>query len=71
MSEKKYRGFVKWMSKSKGYGFITPDNSVMGDIFVHCSDCEFNETYEDGQEVVFNIVEDERGKKAINVKRVG
>lgn len=62
-------GTVKWFDANKGYGFITnaADNS---DVFVHFSGivAEGYKTLNEGQSVVFDLTEGERGVQAVNVK---
>jgi len=60
-------GRVKFFSIEKGYGFITIDKGE-GDIFVPIS--EVTETIEERDRVSFEIVEEKRVKKAVNVKRL-
>lgn len=63
------RGTVKWFHNSKGYGFIEqPDGD---DLFVHYTAIrtEGYNTLKEGQEVEFEVREDdnERGPRAANV----
>jgi CspA family cold shock protein len=60
-------GKVKWFNPRKGYGFIeAPDGR---DIFVHYSSIstEGFKTLDEGDAVVFDIVEGEKGLRATNV----
>ncbi len=63
------KGTVKWYNDTKGFGFISSDTGA--DIFVHRSGLRnpFNGLKE-GDEVEFEIKEDEKGQKAFNVKKV-
>lgn len=62
------KGTVKWFNNTKGFGFITMEDST--DIFVHysgiVSDKKFK-SIEEGQTVEFEITDGEKGKQAINV----
>ena len=64
-------GTVKWFSDKKGYGFIAQEESEQ-DIFVHYSSIEMDgfKTLSEGQQVVFEVEDGERGPKAVNVSRV-
>ena len=58
-------GKVKFFNEKKGFGFIVEDETQK-DIFVHVTGLE--EKIKDEDKVMFDITEDSRGKKAINVK---
>ncbi len=60
-------GKVKWFSTEKGYGFI--ETAEGGDVFVHYSAIQGDgfKTLEEGQSVVFDVVEGEKGLQAANV----
>jgi cold shock protein len=58
-------GKVKFFNEKKGFGFIVEDETQK-DIFVHVTGLQ--EKIKDEDLVVFDITEDNRGKKAINVK---
>ena len=64
-------GRVKWFDPRKGYGFIELEDGS-GDVFVHFSDIlgEGYRTLEEGQKVRFEILESEKGPKAVKVERL-
>lgn len=57
-------GRVKFFSVEKGYGFITIDSG--GDVYVPIA--EVKEKIKERDRVSFEIVEENREKRAINVK---
>ncbi|TSA23481.1 MAG: cold shock domain-containing protein [Bacteroidetes bacterium] len=59
-------GKVKFFNERKGFGFIIDDESQK-DIFVHVSG--LIDKIQENDDVAFEITEDQRGKKAINVKK--
>ncbi len=63
-------GSVKWFDSSKGYGFITTDGGR--DIFVHYSAIknEGFKTLQDGQKVEFEVIENDKGPQAQDVKAI-
>ncbi len=63
-------GIVKWFSDQKGYGFIQRDNGE--DIFVHHSEIVGSgfKSLSEGERVVFEIGEGQKGPAAKNVDRV-
>ena len=70
MAEVKY-GRVKWFDSRKGYGFIEAEDGS-GDVFVHFSDIlgEGYKSLDEGDRVKFEVVQSDKGPKAINVSRV-
>ena len=62
-------GTVKWFSEKKGYGFIAQENGQ--DIFVHYSSIDMSgfKTLSEGEPVVFDVEESDRGPVAKNVKK--
>ncbi|MCL3778788.1 cold-shock protein [Prolixibacteraceae bacterium JC049] len=60
-------GRVKWYDPTKGFGFIEVEGKK--DVFVHRSGLERPfDGLEEGQEVVFDVKDSEKGEVAINVK---
>lgn len=60
-------GVIKFFNESKGYGFVC-ENDTNNEIFVHVTGLNDKVTNDD--KVEFEIVEDKRGKKAVNVKKI-
>jgi CspA family cold shock protein len=58
-------GTVKWFNKTKGYGFIQPEDGSK-DVFVHISAVERAGlgTLNEGQKVQFEIVRGKDGKSS-------
>ncbi len=61
---------MKWFSQEKGYGFITGEDGK--DVFVHHTSIEGQgfRTLDEGERVEFEVVEEPRGVKAVNVVRL-
>ena len=59
-------GKVKFFDEMKGFGFITPDDGGK-DLFVHISGID-GEMLRDDQNVLFEIIEGQKGPCAIKVK---
>ncbi len=64
-------GTVKFFNTAKGFGFITPDDGTK-DVFVHISAVEGSDLghLADGQKVSFEVQQDTRGPKAVNLQAV-
>lgn len=60
------KGVVKFFNATKGWGFVTDEESGR-DIFVHVTGLV--DRVSDGEAVTFDIEDGNRGVKAINVKR--
>lgn len=65
------KGTVKKFFTKKGYGFIESED-VDEEVFVHYSDIEGEgyKTLNEGEEVEFEIIESEKGLKAVFVNRL-
>ena len=65
-------GTVKWFNDSKGFGFITPEDSER-DCFVHYSAIAGSgfRTLAEGEKVEFDLVQGQKGPAAENVSKVG
>jgi len=69
MDASRKSGAVKWFSRVKGYGFITPDGETK-EIFVHFSGIE-GEGYrnlEEGQRVSYAVEDTPKGPQAVAVR---
>ena len=65
----KQHGTVKWFSNLKGYGFIARED--LPDVFVHHTAIQMEgfKTLDQGEEVVFDLLEGSKGPQARNVCR--
>jgi CspA family cold shock protein len=61
-------GTVKWFNPTKGYGFIIPDQGG-NDVFVHISAVEAAGMtgLTEGQKLKFDVVEEPKGLKAVEL----
>jgi len=61
-------GIVKWFSRSKGYGFISPDGEEK-DVFVHYSNIQGEgfRNLDAGDRVSFVVEDTPKGPQAVNV----
>ena len=66
MSERT-KGTVKWVNRSKGYGFISRETG--NDVFVHYSAIQGDgfRNLDEGQQVEFAVEDSPKGPHAVNV----
>jgi len=63
-------GIVKWFNEAKGYGFIEQEGGK--DIFVHYTSIQSEgfRSLNEGERVIFEIAEGQKGQMATNVVRI-
>ena len=59
------KGTVKFFNRTKGFGFITPEDGGK-DVFVHSTGLA--DTIRDGDTVTFEVQDTPKGPSAVNVK---
>ncbi|MFC2061446.1 cold-shock protein [Elusimicrobiota bacterium] len=62
------KGTVKFFNQSKNFGFIEPEDKSK-DLFVHKNDI-VSGVLNEGDQVEFDAEEGDKGKKAVNVKKI-
>jgi CspA family cold shock protein len=67
----KLHGRIKWFDPEKGYGFIARDDG--GELFVHHSGVPLTDEgtvppIEEGQEVLYEVMDTPKGPQAVQVK---
>lgn len=65
--KREYKGVVKFFDRTRGFGFIAGDDGK--DYFVHYSDLA-DLVLDKNDNVTFTLGKNQRGVKAINVKRI-
>lgn len=66
-----YTGVIKWFDNKRGYGYICCNGGQ--DVFLHHSQVKEKGTDKDiheGEEVSFDIIENQKGPSAINVQKI-
>ncbi len=67
----RYTGTVKWFNDSKGYGFITRDDTGT-DVFVHYTSIREDgfRSLSEGERVEFEVVDGSKGPQASEVVKL-
>lgn len=63
-----FKGKVKWFNNQRGYGFLVSEDGT--DFFVHYSGINTTEEFKslaEDENVVFDVIDTEKGRQAINV----
>lgn len=60
-------GIIKFFNVSKGFGFITEDNSNQ-EVFVHVSG--LTEEVKENDRVTYEVIAGRKGQNAVNVKKI-
>ena len=63
-----FKGKVKWFHNQKGYGFLKAEDGT--EFFVHYSGINSTEKFKslaEDENVVFDVIDTEKGRQAINV----
>lgn len=63
-----FKGKVKWFHNQKGYGFLKAEDGT--EFFVHYSGINSTEKFKslaEDETVVFDVIDTEKGRQAINV----
>lgn len=66
-----YTGIVKWFDNERGFGFISCNKG--DDVYVHHSQIKekgHEKDLHEGQEVSFDIIQEQKGPSAINVQKI-
>lgn len=64
------KGIVRRFNNQRGFGFISDENG--NDVFVHYTGIngEGFKSLEEGQEVVFDVIQGQKGPQAVNVTKL-
>lgn len=61
------KGTIKFFNETKGFGFISPEEGK--DVFVHKTSLQGDIRLSEGDAVTFDVEQDDKGQKAVNVKK--